>query len=1034
MDWIKSISRPLDFEKVQLEMFQIAKTTPRAGDWLLSSPEFKKWRNGELRRLWCHGNPGTGKTVLASIVIDYLRSKFSCNDKTACIYVYFDYRRQQYQGLGNILASLLLQLLQVRDVVSSDVQKLHTAWKKTGVSPCEEDYVKMLKSQMAAFDEVYMVVDALDECSDDVQTNTLSNFLSDCKKLPQNVHILFTSRKFTKFSGLIEPSDDLEIIAHDSDIKAYLNKFIDSRTRLHRLIENGPQTKSSFRDKVISTIVEKSQGMFLLAHLHIESLALAHDLAGLKDGLEKLPTKLDEFYTEALRRIGTQAEPDRDRAFNVLTWLVFSQRPLEVEELTHALTIRDASAYFKSGKRTLPKASETLGSEEALTSACAGLVVVVSGGNNKKIVRLAHTTAEKYLQDKRPDFLLHNAQSMMANTCLYCLLMIPTKKLSASQDELKENHKDYPFLRYAANYWGTHLFESSAPPGELYKLAWAVVSNKPKLNATLRIMADPFLSYETNVSDLHIAAYYGLVELVAKAMTKHKDIDINAQTKRQETPLHWATAHRQWDFMAFLIDRGADLNMPNADKRTALHRAVMMDDKVAVEILLSSKRVNLELQDCAGYTCLRWAAKYGQVDMVNMLLKAKAEVDAHDEHGYTALRWAAHEGDRAIIKTLVRHKASLEAQNGGDNWTLLRWAAQDGQDEIIRFLAKRKIDLNVTDDEGRTALRWAVDYHRAKAAWMLIQCRADVGKPDNEGKQPLHAVVENCCTSSDSNSKKSFLNILWLLLQSRVDVNARTRNPCLTPLHMAASGGCNPAVWVLLENGADPRRVDANERTALHYAVGGGHLETCQALIGKADDLIRAVDHERRTALHWAVSTSNLQLVQMLLGHQAPVDAQDSNGQTPLHIAASLDHALIVQTLLDHGARINVQDGEGKTPLHLAAALGSAVVIEELLDHGVPIDLRDNKTQTPLHLAILQQREDIVDCLVARGADLQFRNAERLTAVDLAISSGNTRIVELIHQAAGLGMRLRREENMPHEEPTVQRTWDRRFAASVEDE
>ncbi|RYP73845.1 hypothetical protein DL769_004146 [Monosporascus sp. CRB-8-3] len=40
------------------------------GKFLLKSRKFKDWLNGNYRILWCIGPPGTGKTVLASVVID----------------------------------------------------------------------------------------------------------------------------------------------------------------------------------------------------------------------------------------------------------------------------------------------------------------------------------------------------------------------------------------------------------------------------------------------------------------------------------------------------------------------------------------------------------------------------------------------------------------------------------------------------------------------------------------------------------------------------------------------------------------------------------------------------------------------------------------------------------------------------------------------------------------------------------------------------------------------------------------------------
>lgn len=45
-------------------MSQISKKTPDAGKWLLKSPQFKKWRDGHIRKLWCPGNRKDQQTAV----------------------------------------------------------------------------------------------------------------------------------------------------------------------------------------------------------------------------------------------------------------------------------------------------------------------------------------------------------------------------------------------------------------------------------------------------------------------------------------------------------------------------------------------------------------------------------------------------------------------------------------------------------------------------------------------------------------------------------------------------------------------------------------------------------------------------------------------------------------------------------------------------------------------------------------------------------------------------------------------------------
>lgn len=725
-------------------------------------------------------------------------------------------------------------------------------------------------------------------------------------------------------------------------------------------------------------------------------------------------------------RIKTNSVSKRILAIHALSWVVYAKRVLTIDELLHAVAVRSApSASFTDNgpRKYLLPTSSNMCTEEVLLSACIGLIVVSPGGSSsERTVRLAHATAAEFLLAQE---IIRDEQATFLETSLNCLYHASSQRSCYSKEELNKHCKTYPLFRYAAAYWGFHFSELPKVKGSSYKLAWDFASDQVKLENALRTMTDPSISHQKNVSGGHVSAYFGLENLVRRAMSKASNVDFNARTKSGDTPLHWAVAHNQQEFASFLINAGADINIQNTNGKTALHVATATDHRHFIKILID-KRADLELEDSEGYTCLRWAARYGYQRTVNTLLEAGAKISASDKDGYTALRWAAREGYKSIVKTLIDRGSSIESP-GSEKWTLLRWAAQEGQDYIISRLAKRGVSLDDPDSEGLAALSWAVKYKREMTVWKLIKGGADINKPDKKGNRPLHLAVDN--TSGDHD--RSSLNIVWILLQNKAEIDARNKHG-MTPLHLAAARGTKSTVWLLLENGASPTQVDTNDHNALYKAVTGLHLGCCQILIQKEENLVNSKDLSWRTPLHEAASWGSLPIVEMLLSHDAHIDAQTRKGQTPLYLSILQDHFSVAELLVKKGANLQILNTNKRwTALHLAAWAGSLVIVEILISNGADIDAQDRQGYTAQHFALQAGHGGIVDCLRMNRSNTQHPKPEGLNPKDLTAQSTGKPFTATNKSF------IFEEKKSADSTQTEERPWwkgDKRFAATVEDE
>jgi hypothetical protein len=117
---------------------------------------------------------------------------------------------------------------------------------------------------------------------------------------------------------------------------------------------------------------------FLLAKLHMDSLASKSNRRAIRSALESLPSEVNATYDEAMDRIKRQTKDDRKLAERVLSWITHAHRPLSISELQHALAVSPEMTNMDS---------EAIEDEVILMSVCAGLVVIDETSNTIRLVR-----------------------------------------------------------------------------------------------------------------------------------------------------------------------------------------------------------------------------------------------------------------------------------------------------------------------------------------------------------------------------------------------------------------------------------------------------------------------------------------------------------------------------------------------------------------------------------------------------------------------------------------------------------------------
>ncbi|KAF2728115.1 hypothetical protein EJ04DRAFT_528909 [Polyplosphaeria fusca] len=166
--WIHPPEFTLEFESAQ------ANCEEGTAEWLFSDSTFSAWKNRDFLNdlsapedmvLWVHGNPGSGKTILAASTVQELRSN---PDDNAC-YFFFRANGPKYKKSEHAYQSILAQTLQFYCHDTSVLDKFTFILKEdsSGQSKISvQEALDLLKLLALEGYIQYILLDAIDECTD----------------------------------------------------------------------------------------------------------------------------------------------------------------------------------------------------------------------------------------------------------------------------------------------------------------------------------------------------------------------------------------------------------------------------------------------------------------------------------------------------------------------------------------------------------------------------------------------------------------------------------------------------------------------------------------------------------------------------------------------------------------------------------------------------------------------------------------------------------------------------------------------------
>ena len=908
------------------------------GTWFTHSEEFVNWKALDASMLWLHGKPGCGKTVLLSTIISDLLDERQRNHEITVMYFFFDFNDSMKQKPEQMMRAVVAQLFTSSDETFAELETLFVAHDEGQRRPDPESWISALRGMICKTPQIFLVVDALDECCD---IQELLTILSKIKSwnMP-NLHILLTSRRLLAIEEtlehLIEPLYRIDIQSRlvNPDISKYVHDRLLADPGFRRW-QNSPHVLEEIR----SLLTAKADGMwvhpllpdfcaitnglairFRWAVCQLDALQRCPNLPTLRKALSCLPLSLDETYARILCDI---PEEYSDYAVSILRWLTFSERPLRLLELAEVVTVNlEGEPWFDETSR-FPDLKDIL-------AICFGLVIIDEKKEEvtyeKSVVRLAHFSVKEYLiseriqSQKAAKYYVqeHQSHEYIATSCLaYILgfetLLRPILDLNCNRDVLRRNVSQAgPLLEYAFHWWTFHARHLDSQIGSLQRVS------------------EEFL-------DVKRPAYKFWFTLFTR--------DVNPATV---APPLWQMAwHGVLGLVAQVLDRGADINEIFGPLGTALSVASRKGaEKVVRHLLLHGAEADLTYEGFG--TPLQRACAGGHLNTARVLLAAGATANHGSKYDGTPLRGAVQSSKSPdLVRLLISAGADVKTNN---EYLLRVWGS------ILTEACAR----------------------RTQNSLLIVQYLLDGGADVNSIGGSCHTALQTACARRGADN-----GIVRLLLGRGAHIDA-TGGRYGTALQAASSCHSNDdVIKLLVERGADLNLIAGKYGTALQAVCAENHdnVDLVVYMLEKGAE-VNAQGGKYRTALQAACARGNEKIVRLLLKERADTTITGGSWGSALHAACAGNHLEVISILCSHGFDVDFQAEPFGTPLHSSIRKYSLEAVHILLECGANVNLRASPYGTALELALSKdlfcKRTELIPLLLEHGADQKSLSQKQL--------------------------------------------------------
>ncbi|KAL0633008.1 hypothetical protein Q9L58_008114 [Maublancomyces gigas] len=807
------------------------------GQWIFDCQEFLNWKQADGScGIWISGIPGSGKTVLASSIVDHMFAlQQGSSSMNSISYFFCDFNNQQSRGTRTILGSLARQILHIFDETPEIDEKLKSMFVTNHREPTIEDLFALLECIARIPATAFLLIDGLDECGDSDRRQVLSFIKQVFRDSQCKIKIIVSSRWDLDISNALVDFQQISLGSGTcSDIELFVRDIVD-----RRLADGSIETQNpAMAQEIRTALIEKSGGMFLWVTFQIPDICRENNDDDIREVLRSLPKGLTETYTRILERVSKSRKPDV--AKRVFHWLTVARRPLLLDELAESTALEPGRVWDERYRPT---------SNERVLQNCGNLVLLRREDNT---VQFAHSTVKEYflsLPEVSPFSLSTRGSDLYVGKLCLAYLNISEfeTQLSCRPAEPIPSAVDIPVTEWVPSMVGIR------PAGVVWEAAKHVLFRGPTSTVTpARFLPRGPLSVPT-VSQI-LAKKYKLIEYVSSEWIYH------CTGLQQSDQTDWETFenlvfHR---ILSFPHLPWEPLNQTDIEYQHIFQWAVK-NEHIPLLILVTSR---LEKLDTPIQPYILMSLNDNETLLLNVVSDSKDKtmsqmmlemwVHAHKRSGPawhgtarhgTAWNAALEMGPVAIVKLFVSHGYDINATMY--HRTILQEAAEGGNLAVVEYLISAGVKVNAAAAEynGRTAMQAAAEGGNLAIVEYLISAGANVNAV---------AAPHNGRTAMQAAAEGGHLAVVERLISVGSDVNAApSPDRGRTALQAAAERGHLAVVERLISVGSDVNAAPSpwDGQTALQAAARGGHLDVIERLILAGADVNARPVNGGRTAL-----------------------------------------------------------------------------------------------------------------------------------------------------------------------------------------